>query len=359
MSHETELSFACDILRQGGYDEDPMNQFPASYRMRNDNLLAPMAPSLETFQQELNPDQLHKIIDLLWLAGRPVPPRPLHHQLSLARDIVIREQMDFHLVWGSGRLFLKPLPRYILNPCFWTTHLLCDLCRPLNISYAMGPELLEPKCNHPHLRACALGFLLSYIALIVYESDFAIAKDRHLIPAEITWPQWRQLVQEVLGTEGSNNLYKKVAPRFVYGELRLNRLRLILFFLQGPLHPDFVATWQSYGSFYRDNSAWLIIVMAYLILVLSAMQVGLSTDRLAGNEHFQEASYGFGILSIFLAITALALLVLLSIILWVYNIARTRRFERKRVKVLGRTWRDRHKAAGVHAEPGSGRGMEA
>ena len=120
-----------------------------------------------------------------------------------------------------------------------------------------------------------------------------------------------------------------------------------------------MATWQSYGSFYRDNSAWLIIVTAYLILVLSAMQVGLSTDRLAGNEHFQEASYGFGILSIFLAITALALLVLFSIILWVYNIARTRRFERNRVKVLGRTWRDRHKAAGVHAEPGSGRGMEA
>ncbi|KAK5656646.1 hypothetical protein OQA88_4626 [Cercophora sp. LCS_1] len=357
MAGTKEMPFTSDLFSPARSNEELMDNFPASYRMHSDNLHALFAPSPETIERDLGADKLHEIIDHLWIAGRPVPPRPLHHQLSLGRDIVMREQMDFHLVWGSGRIFLKPLPRYILIPRFWTNHLTCDSCRPLDISPGSGPS--EPNCGHSHLRACALGFLLSYVSLIVYESDFVIAKDRHLIPAEITWPQWRKLVQEVLSAEGSNGLYKQVAPRFVYGELRLNRLRLILFFLRGPLPPDFVATWQSYGGFYRDNSAWLITVTAYLILVLSAMQVGLSTDRLAGDRGFQNASYGFGIFSIFLAISALALLVLASILLWIYNIIRTKRFERERSKVLGRSWRSRHTATGVHAEPDSGRGMEA
>lgn len=194
-------------------------------------------------------------------------------------------------------------------------------------------------CEHKGLRAVALGFLLSYVALIAYESDFAIAKDRHLIPAEITWPRWRHFVREMLACGSAVQLYKSVAPRFVYGELRLNRLNLIFFALEGPLSSGFVPTWNTFGSFFRDNSAWVITVTAYVILVLSAMEVGLSTDKLDNSEAFQAASYGFTVFSLFVPIFTVGVLVFLSIILWAYNIHRTRLYEAKRVKHLERDYR--------------------
>ncbi|KAK4649023.1 uncharacterized protein QC761_115310 [Podospora bellae-mahoneyi] len=335
--------FTCNILEtnQENVQDDGnrlLDQFPASYRADPDDLRAPATPELDLIAQEMNIKRLHGIIHLLWLAGRPVPPRPLHYQLALGREITVIERMEAHLVWGSGRIYLKPLPRYLLNPHFWTSYLSCSQCLPRQPLEA-GP----PPCPHPRLKSCALGFLLSYIALIAYENDFLIAKDKRLIPSEITWPQWRQLVREVLAGDGdgdgANRLYAYVNPRFIYGELRLNRLNLIFFALQGPLSTGFVATWNSYGAFYRDNSAWIITVIAYIILVLSAAQVGLSTTRLAESDAFQDASYGFTIFSLVVPLFALAMLVGLSAVLWAYNVVRTRRFEAKRSKTLGRAWR--------------------
>lgn len=48
----------------------------------------------------------------------PMPPRPLHHQLLLSREISVTEQMDMYLVWMTGRMFLKPIPRFLLEPYF-------------------------------------------------------------------------------------------------------------------------------------------------------------------------------------------------------------------------------------------------
>ena len=183
------------------------------------------------------------------------------------------------------------------------------------------------------------------VALITHESDFTIAKDKHLIPPEIKWRQWRLLVHQILTSTGrtshgsSNALYTQVAPRFIYGELRLNRLNLILFALNGPFSAGYMSTWQSYGSFLRANSDWIITATAYIIVVLSAMQVGLSTDMLMENKSFQDTSYGFTVFSIIMPIVAVIGLVLVSASLWGYNVIRTRRFEVERTKVLGRTWR--------------------
>ncbi|KAI4858955.1 hypothetical protein F4820DRAFT_193497 [Hypoxylon rubiginosum] len=56
-----------------------------------------------------------------------MPLRPLHHQLLLDRDVVIAEQMDLHLVWTPGRIFLKPLPPFLLEPRFWRDQLACKI----------------------------------------------------------------------------------------------------------------------------------------------------------------------------------------------------------------------------------------
>ena len=55
----------------------------------------------------------------------PMPPRPLHYQIVLQREITICKKMDMHLTWGNGRIFLKPIPRFLLSPAIWETHLEC------------------------------------------------------------------------------------------------------------------------------------------------------------------------------------------------------------------------------------------
>jgi hypothetical protein len=43
----------------------------------------------------------------------------------LSREIFVTEQIDIHLVWTTGRIFLKSIPRFLLEPRFWTDYLSC------------------------------------------------------------------------------------------------------------------------------------------------------------------------------------------------------------------------------------------
>lgn len=91
---------------------------PASYRNPHDVVEAATL-TLDFLGQELRVDRLNDIHDWLWLAGRPMPPRPLYYQIALRRQIVVHERMDLHLTWDRVRLFLKPIPRYLLHEQFW------------------------------------------------------------------------------------------------------------------------------------------------------------------------------------------------------------------------------------------------
>lgn len=71
--------------------------------------------AIEFLRQELGVGRLNDIHDWLWLVGRPMPPRPLYYQKAARRDIVVHEQMDLHLIWDNKRMFLKPIPRYLLE----------------------------------------------------------------------------------------------------------------------------------------------------------------------------------------------------------------------------------------------------
>ncbi|KAF3768254.1 hypothetical protein M406DRAFT_249419, partial [Cryphonectria parasitica EP155] len=153
----------------------------------------------------------------LWVAGWPIPARSLHHQLILGQDIFLAERMDLHLVWTAGRIFLKPIPRFLLEPSFWTDHL------------ASSQECILPYRHG--LRAWALGLLYSYTALIGHESYFFIAKSKHLLPEEVDWQGWRTLVQQVLQVDDTD---RKVDSRLINGELRLGRLNKIYKLSRGP-----------------------------------------------------------------------------------------------------------------------------
>ncbi|KAK4225237.1 hypothetical protein QBC38DRAFT_501457 [Podospora fimiseda] len=336
------------------------DQFPASYRRENDELQAPDGiPDVEWIEQELNPKSLHQFMKYLWLAGRPVPPRPLHYQLLLGREIIISESIDHHLVWGNGKIYIKPLPKYMLNPRFWTEVLVCQ-CPPSSSTNSNSHDghsqhtkqhHPQPKQNEMEMESChtcpalsarqnALGLLLHYASLITHESDFTLAIEKKLLlPME--WPKWRLLIREFL-SHSSTNLYAQVSLRFIYGELRLNRLNFISLLKGGPtsfLRGGYMRRWNSYGSLYRDNSNMILAATAYILLALSAMQVGLGTTKLMDDELFQNITYGFTVFSIVGPLGMLGASVVAFVVIILVNLVRTRRFEGQRAKRLQRRWR--------------------
>jgi hypothetical protein len=251
-------------------------------------------------------------------------PRPLHYQLLLSREIFVTEQMDMHLVWTTGRIFLKPIPGFLLEPCCWSDFLSCRqgcLCSEAGFNSRDTQE-----CERRGLWKSALGFLFSYAALIRHESDFLIAKEKRLLPAEVKWPAWRTFVKQ-LDTE---HIYQKIHARFIYGELRLSRLNKIYRLFQRPFLRGYMSHWHQYGAFFQDNFAWLASVTVYIAIVLTAMQVGLATKSLADNDTFQSASYGFTVFSILGPLATTGLIILTFCYIFVNNWIITLIYKKKR-----------------------------
>lgn len=317
-----------------GRDNSLTALLPASRRTKDDDLTA-HTPSifdhdgievdahqltgiLDWVDQEIDLSRLNAIHDWLWIVGRPMPPRPLHQQRLLNREVVITEKLDLHLVWTTQRIFVKPLPRFLLEPRFWERFLCCDRV-PVSCQYG---------CGCKDLRERALGLLFSYTALIVHESDFHIAKETHLIPEEVHWTTWRTAVRELLDL---SPIYALINPRFHYGELRLSRLDKIYFFWKTPLR-GYMSHWTQYRSFFQDNFAWLASSTVYIAVVLTAMQVGLATEALQSNAAFQSASYGFTIFSILGPLVAAGLVMVIFFYSFIRNWVATRRYRQQRLQ---------------------------
>ncbi|KAF7125237.1 hypothetical protein CNMCM5793_001415 [Aspergillus hiratsukae] len=143
----------------------------------------------------------------------------------------------------------------------------------------------------PKRRRIALGFLFTYAALLSFESDFVIAKERGLLPSNLDISRWRTFVEEII----TPSVYKDIHRRFHYGELRLGRLNSIFLFT-GPGY--YMDRWPNYSSFLRDQLGWLATATIYIAVVLTAMQVGLATDQLKANAPYMAAAYGFSVFAI-------------------------------------------------------------
>jgi hypothetical protein len=240
----------------------------------------------------------------------------MHGQRLLGREIVITEQIDLHLVWTSGRIYVKPLPRFLLEPRVWSEHLSC-------LEGCSCSKATATRCERRALWRCALGFLFSYAALIRHESDLSLAIESRLVPHQLDWAKWRCFVAELL----AHRIYDQIDERFYYGELRLSRLNKLQYLAAGTAY---MPLWNRYGDFFRDNLAWLASTTVYIAVVLTAMQVGLATS-LATNEAFQAASYGFTIFSILGPLLVVFLLLGVFVCLFVRNWVATVTFRKKRL----------------------------
>ncbi|VBB80787.1 Putative protein of unknown function [Podospora comata] len=242
----------------------------------------------------------------LWFAGAERPATPLHFHVAMGREVAITDRMDLHLLWSNkGRLFIKPVPRFLLDPAFCHSNLQCpDGC----------------ACYNPPADTCrgiarkvALGFLYTYVCLISSESDFHIANETRLLPrneddSPIKWADWKALARELLQVHERNP--DVVHPRFLRAELRLSRINTIHRFTRLPPFHPYVRGRHNYSSLFHDNLAWMATAAVFLALVLTAMQVGLATERLQKDTTFQQASYGLTVFAILGPICAFGLVVL-------------------------------------------------
>ena len=87
--------------------------------------------------------------------------------------------------------------------------------------------------------------------------------------------------------------------------------------------------YRNYGSFVERNLAWLASATIYTVLVLTAMQVGLATDRLGGSVAFQRVSSGFTVFSIIAPLIVVVSLFALVLVPIMFNLRYTLKVKKK------------------------------
>ena len=213
-------------------------------------------------KEDVSLERLNRIRRFLWFAGN-VGGRAscLTEFLEYNRSIKLTNRADMHVVTHSGIVYLKPLPDYLLCHRVWADY----ICRDLE------------TFQDANVLICSYMYVL-----ILSKSDLRVAQSHGLVNEHISWEQWTSVAREVSRHRSSRVLNL----RWIYGELRLARLNWIYRFT----HLDIYHR--------QDSRGWLIGTLLYITIVLTAMQVGLGTDKLQNSLTFQRASYGFTVFSI-------------------------------------------------------------
>lgn len=290
-----------------GVNIDAADCLPASYHyydVTRKRRIADPTKDVSTFlRNELSLGRLDTMLQHLWFAGAKRAPRQLHFQVAVGQEVLLVDRMDLHLMWANdGKLFLKPIPSFLLDSAFRQKYLACAYdcaCQdPFTVPFRGNLDHPPPSCRD-ELRKVAQGFLYTYACLITSETDFFIAQEKRLLPRKsdgttIEWSEWKSMARSILNGHEPENVH----PRFLRAELRLSRINTISRFTRFPPFQSYHRGWNNYSSFYRDNLAWMAAATVFVAVVLAAMQVGLATERLQNDAHFQNASYGFTVFCI-------------------------------------------------------------
>ncbi len=244
----------------------------------------------------LDISRFNSIRKMLWLIGVPGAPRSLYYQKLLRREIVIAEQLDLHLVWAKSRIFIKPLPDFLLNYEFWENHISCE----------------------PQLHRAACGLLYSYCGLIRFGHDLQLAQENHLINENLDYRAWTEFTRTILSILDHND-FDTMEKRFRYGELRLNRLDVIYRYspqefsvssmLQGFPH----ALTESYVP-YMDQYNNAVSAFGVIVIILSAFNLSLSAHSKSPDPDLQQAAYGFAVFAMILCALVTGLFIVLPLV---------------------------------------------
>lgn len=212
-------------------------------------------------------------------------------------------------------VYIKPLPSYLLNFDFWQENLLSS------------PEDIFEG---------ALGLLSSYTWLIRWESDIKVARSHSLIDSGISFKKWMTFRRSFISNFDRNKLSHDVLKwRYDFAELRLKRINLI--WRLRPRWPydlttvvrEYQSPYRMCSSFFEQNFQPVLVSFVYLTVVLTAMQLGLATDKLHLSEDFQQASVTFAVFCALLPLFILGIVLVLCVFLFFFHLWKTSRHLQK------------------------------
>jgi hypothetical protein len=278
---------------------------------------------LSFVETDLTTPLLNRLSPRLWLLATPDSTHvsALHAQIAKGRHITIREDPELHLVWHGARVFIKPLPDYLMSWAFWSYYLFPD-------------KLMSPgdRLQRENILRAALGFIRTFFFLIRHESDFRIARQEHLIPKDVNFQTWMLFVQS-FGHIGDD----QVSGRYSYGELRLTRLN----FWAKPLlgRWQFRKTGWQYAEHFTRYITFLLFLFATWTVILESMQVSMTgrpqwTSLATASAWFAVASMVSVTAAISVLLAAFAVLAAREIIFTIRGQTRRRRQRLGRMKAL-------------------------
>jgi hypothetical protein len=257
-------------------------------------------------KSELVTRDLDKLSPHLWLVATQDSSHisSLTHQIVRGREIIITEKPELHLTWVYNRVFIKPIPQYLLSHAFWNFYLV-DEQSPI------------PRSEREEITRAALGFLRSYLYLVRHESDFILATDgkQSLVPKHITYCEFISFILSFEKVEDQS-----VSPRYHFGELRLTRLNFWtkVFLRRSTYH----RIHQQYGARFAQYYAPLLFIFGVFSVALSAMQVALAYPTTMPSDQswmsFANVSRIFSIFTL-LVTTFCVLLLLVTLILMIFR----------------------------------------
>jgi hypothetical protein len=211
----------------------------------------------DLLEREMMTPDLNRMAPHLWLVAKPSSDHcsPLHEQVIRGRNIVITENPELHLCWIDSKVFIKPIPRYLLSWAFWQ-------------HYLDGSDADSDPKTKTKLIEAVLGYMRSYSFLIRHESDYRIAVKEHLIHVTTTYEDFAIFISSFAEIQDS-----QVSPRYRFGELRLRRLNMWSPLLLKKTYFHKIA-WQ-YSDYLAQYYAPYLFFFSIFSVVLSAMQVGV------------------------------------------------------------------------------------
>lgn len=213
---------------------------------------------LSYLAKEVRTSTLDSIEKHLWLVGTHDSRHitPLHEQTLRGREVVITEDPELHLLWIENKIFVKPIPPYLLSYAFWSFYLVTN-------------QVNSPSSQEKTLKA-ALGYMRTYSYLVRHRSDYRLAMQHHLIPddLDITFESFMRFINTFSCISD-----EACSPRYQYGQLRLSRLNFwVKIFLRRSCFYE--TTWQ-YAEFFAKFYGPLLFIFGIVSVILSAMQVGV------------------------------------------------------------------------------------
>ena len=218
--------------------------------------------------KELLTTDLNVLQPQLWLVATQKSSHiaALHDQIVRGRNIVITEKPGLHCVWNEDRVFIKPMPRWLMSHAWWKF--------VKRSSEGLGPP---GNCDWEAIYRAALGFTRSYYHLVIHESDFDLAQHHKLIPRDITLKDFQNFIDAFGDIQDAS-----VSLRYTFGDLRLSRLNWLAKSHLGRLHYHKVH--RQYHTYFSRFYGPLLFIFGIFTVVLDAMQVTIGSSSAAVDQ---------------------------------------------------------------------------